>query len=279
MPSTTITATTRFDRRLLGSSVTGRVVSVHRTAAIVRTDPRGQLLTLLPEAHWLVPLGIARGGEPIARRGDLVVLRDRTLRWGNRPSVALMGEGVDLGVATRPLSARLLREQLECVDASQTTASDGVVGAAVAESRLRLEGLVAAALGGESARSLERSVQSLVGLGPGSTPTGDDLLTGMAAAMYRFCAAGALDLGCLAALRASLRAVRPGATTPVSTEMLRHAAEGQFLEPLIRLVHSLGAGSPRDLGEAASALSAIGSHSGNDLAYGAVAIARATSGD
>jgi len=116
-------------------------------------------------------------------------------------------------------------------------------------------------------------VESLVGLGPGATPTGDDLLCGIAAALWRL-GPGPGGTAGRTALRAVLAAVPADATTPTSRAMLAHAAEGRFLEPLAVLARALG-DRAADLAAAAAALTRVGAQSGADLLAGAVAAGRA----
>ena len=133
-----------------------------------------------------------------------------------------------------------------------------------------------------TARGLpDPAVARLLGRGPGLTPTGDDVLAGVLVTLR---ALGSPAAGSIA--RAVL-AGTPGATTPVSAGLLRHAVEGRCIPQLADVLTALGAtavgdpASPADSGSGAlpravGALLAVGHTSGAGLLHGvkvAVAIA------
>jgi hypothetical protein len=124
-----------------------------------------------------------------------------------------------------------------------------------------------------------KDVASLVGLGPGLTPTGDDLLVGLAAAAKRFGSAGWLSKNSLDAFLSSLTSLASDATTNVSLQMIEHAARGAYPEPLLRFVQTLGRGNTdaRLAKREAGQLSRTGANSGCDMLAGAVALATALS--
>ena len=81
----------------------------------------------------------------------------------------------------------------------------------------------------------------LVGLGIGSTPSGDDLLVGMAAGLAAFGEASDRAGRDLGALRRQLLDEDRSRTTPASRQALEAALEASFPEPLCRLISDLGA--------------------------------------
>jgi hypothetical protein len=108
---------------------------------------------------------------------------------------------------------------------------------------------------------LERAVDRLIGLGPGLTPAGDDVLAGVLVALA--VTGDEVTRGRLAA------AVLPRThrTTVVSAGFLRHAADGRAVPELARYVVALvrnrcDAGVVQDLER-------VGGTSGPALAYGA----------
>jgi len=117
----------------------------------------------------------------------------------------------------------------------------------------------------------------LVGLGPGLTPAGDDVLTGLLVALHRLCAglpphelvAGEPVAGELATLRAALTAVAveaAGHTTSLSATLLGCAARGAAAGPVLEVADALaGRGGVEP---AARRLLAVGHSSGRDLATG-----------
>lgn len=117
--------------------------------------------------------------------------------------------------------------------------------------------------------------RALSGLGPGLTPTGDDLLVGVAAACHRLVAGGYWPAPRRDVLAASLTAMGDTGTTTVARDMVGQAAAGSFPEVLTGFVELLG---DRDIGAdqiqaAIGRLAAIGAHSGADMLAGVVALA------
>lgn len=115
--------------------------------------------------------------------------------------------------------------------------------------------------GGEAIR---RGVRGLVGLGPGLTPSGDDLLAGALFTLVRAGHPAARPLQ--AAVEERLRA---GATGPVSAHFLRWSGRGVAFEDGVRLVDRLlGGGDPAGWPGALAAVLAHGATSGRDWAAG-----------
>jgi len=116
-------------------------------------------------------------------------------------------------------------------------------------------GVLCEALGGGG--SVPDAVRGLVGLGPGLTPAGDDLVAGVLVALM---AAGDLERAA-----AVLDCVRPcrHRTTALSAALLDHAGAGRAVPQLARYVHS-----PSDPAALAGLL-AVGGTSGAALALGA----------
>jgi prepilin-type processing-associated H-X9-DG protein len=103
---------------------------------------------------------------------------------------------------------------------------------------------------------------SLIGLGEGLTPAGDDCVVGALAALYR------LTPGWLSAhdgQRDRLADAARRRTTDVAREFVLEALDGRFAEPVLAL---LTAGSDGDAGGAARRLLAMGATSGADTLCG-----------
>ena len=281
----------RFDGALLREegALRGFVEHVFRTAAVVRADPGGRLLTLLEARRAVVPWSVAwpaqlpwpRSGDPVRLTGGALVVRSRGI------SARLEGPGIDLRLASSPGDRAVLRRQLGALTVPERTR--GLVEATSALSTvsgLAMRRAAAAAarladhLAGVDGVAWRPAVGELVGLGPGASPTGDDMLVGMTAAAHRFATPGwvagaRLDTWCQV-----LRALPPGSTTDVGREMIGHSAGGGFPEPLARLAEGLGSAGPETLRAAATALVAVGATSGADMLAGALTLAqRVASGD
>lgn len=115
---------------------------------------------------------------------------------------------------------------------------------------------------------------ALTGLGPGLTPTGDDLLVGLAAMSQRFVGGGLLEARAAVAFTTSLAGLPAGETTPAAQHLLQNASRGHFPSVLASAVEMLGNphADPESLRTLTVRLAAIGAHSGADLLAGALAL-------
>jgi hypothetical protein len=107
----------------------------------------------------------------------------------------------------------------------------------------------------------ERAARALVGLGPGQTPSGDDLLAGLLVAWWRLDAPAAEALG-----QAVLRAAE-GRTTDLGLHRLRYAAQGELDERSEVALAALLSGDP-DADVAIRDLLRYGHSSGLDTLVG-----------
>jgi hypothetical protein len=114
--------------------------------------------------------------------------------------------------------------------------------------------------------------RALVGLGPGLTPSGDDLLGGMFAA-FRVLGGDAAFTDAAGTAVAGLATAR---TTSISATLLRLACWGQVAEEVAAVLRAIASGVA--LEPAIRRLLAIGHTSGADLAAGVLAGAVAASG-
>lgn len=134
------------------------------------------------------------------------------------------------------------------------------------ELRLRAEALLYALRNGSYGEALAAGLK-LLGFGLGSTPSGDDFLTGLITVwnMPSFPFKDYRDLGCELARKAKSR------TTAVSQAMLALAACGQARERVITLLESINSKSKGEVAKSGFELLQIGSTSGTDLAVGILA--------
>ncbi|MGH3195462.1 MAG: DUF2877 domain-containing protein [Streptosporangiaceae bacterium] len=120
------------------------------------------------------------------------------------------------------------------------------------------------------------AAKGLVGLGPGLTPSGDDMLAGLLLALRLLGGAtpgGAGAVWLADQLAAAVTCYARGRTTPVSATLLHCAARGQGSAEAASVLRALGGREPA--GPAATRLLATGHTSGADLAWGLVAGCRA----
>lgn len=122
------------------------------------------------------------------------------------------------------------------------------------------------------------AVTALVGVGPGLTPAGDDVLAGALALVACAAATGHRILAGFAdALAETVLDRCRGRTTSLSETLLGHAAVGEMAGPARQLVRRLAAGRPGDA--ALDRLLRVGGSSGHDLALGLVLGGRAVAMD
>ncbi|MHB1738941.1 MAG: oxamate carbamoyltransferase subunit AllH family protein, partial [Actinomycetes bacterium] len=110
----------------------------------------------------------------------------------------------------------------------------------------------------------------LLGLGPGLTPSGDDMLAGAIVTLLRLGSATpgvSPQLRVVAAMADELAAQAPGRTTEVSALLLGEAAAGQCCDELGEVVGCVATASC-GLPAALTRLLAVGHRSGPDMARG-----------
>ncbi len=117
---------------------------------------------------------------------------------------------------------------------------------------------VASALEAGDVAGAARAGWDLVGLGPGSTPSGDDVLVGLSAALF------ATGHPAARPFAAACAAVAVGRTTDVAERLHRHAARGEFCERLHSLMGAILAGDPARLPSAIATALDWGATSGAD---------------
>jgi hypothetical protein len=257
---------------------TGDVIRAFSSAALAQERGGERLMTLADMASSLVPWGVILPlGFPLPRPGDVVVLTGRRLSLSGAAGSALRltGPGIELTLQPRELSLPALGAHVEVVP--RATPAGGQVAELLTARVSKATRDIVAVLCGAGEGDLRAPVRSLVGLGSGSTPTGDDVLVGLTAAAIRFATDGGFAPAGVDALRRELARISAGSTTDVAREMIVHSSRGAFPEDLIHFVELLGApGRPTSaVGRAARALARVGGRSGTDMLAGTLAAARA----
>jgi Protein of unknown function (DUF2877) len=134
--------------------------------------------------------------------------------------------------------------------------------------RRRLAGLRSWLVESMAARSAPADpVRDLVGLGPGLTPSGDDVLVGALALLDARAECDAVAGAMRASLARAIRGLPPGLTSPLSHCFLRVAASGHVGEGLHAAVSSCVTG---DVDATIAAVRDIGHSSGWDMMAGMV---------
>lgn len=220
---------------------TVRVHSVFRSA--INLTAAGELVTIAPDEAGGLPNGILIAGRADFRtqgvRSGMVVEIDAA-------TVRIPDAGLVIRLAdARPWSARMpaadgrrwparstAAHALAHRDAHGTDADAATVGLLAMPVAREQLAEVGRAVVRTDRRAAAAAARPLVGLGPGLTPSGDDALAGMEAALHALCHPAA---GFLATALENVT----DRTTAVSATLLRHAARGEFAERLHRLLAAL----------------------------------------
>lgn len=276
----------------------GRVAGVYETAFYIATDDgrflciggpeagNGPIMAIaarLPAGDWR-RAGIAED-QPVSLVAARIAIADAVSfdlshaeRWSPRPWPA----PVDPGTLARALSAlhTLIAERGAPRHASPVLAAvggRGPVGRADAVSRAverrATLGIATLAdwleyhLGGsvELDDAGRDAVAGLIGLGPGLTPSGDDLIAGLLMALH-----ATRQRETAAALGAFVRATSPDATSALSRWLLEAAIAGHPSESMHLMLDALLTGDVAALPGALARLERIGHSSGIDMLAGSL---------
>ncbi|MDD5646011.1 MAG: DUF2877 domain-containing protein [Candidatus Bipolaricaulis sp.] len=200
-----------------------------------------------------------------------------------RPAVGCAVRGTQFAVETAGTRFELLTGAREPVrmapysPANALTATDnrGILNRLLHERRPRsveaFEGEIRAVVAQWQTTGDPSLLANLVGLGSGSTPSGDDVLVGILAGLTALFDVSASARQHLEALREGLREVSHR-THPASRQMLAAATDGSFPEPLLNLARALGgAGHPEAVRAAAARVLGLGATSGGSFLAGLAA--------
>lgn len=278
-----VAASTRTRRLITGPRRSGRVLGVFPTAVYVAVDAERGADGAPQGGIELVAVETADGlGLPSA--ATLAALSStRPLQAVRAGDAAHVGEGrLDIG----PLAFDVVRwwsprrpraVENETYDDARLIAVSQLLPALPAELDDRLRTLTSALTTAIDA-DVQDAATALLGLGPGLTPEGDDVLAGVLVTLMARPATRPLAqrLGDIVASLAESR------TTTLSAGLLRDAADGFAVPALVDFVNALhevdphagGSTTRRPLTEVVVRLLAVGHTSGAALAHGAVATAR-----
>jgi hypothetical protein len=272
--------------RVLGSGRRGHIAAVFERSLYAVLDDCW--ICIGPEDLGSGPLHLlCTGIEP--RRfspGKGVAIVDRTILVDDMPFAGFETASVWAPPPSPDWTLDSLRTGLAAVDevwrllpVEQGLAASGGVQSPAQPSRVlmvaspglaTLKRLIEAGLGGHRSAPRDYSgIIELIGLGPGLTPSGDDLIGGALVALAsvgRLATRDALWRACRAHLRR---------TNEISAAHLRSAALGYAAAALHEAIHAAIAGQVDRIKPALAALSRIGHSSGLDTFAGALMVLRA----
>ncbi|MGN6089065.1 MAG: oxamate carbamoyltransferase subunit AllH family protein [Actinomycetales bacterium] len=226
----------------------------------------GSLVLPLPTAQLVgsgALAGVGIGTAASVGEGRLTVgtLQLRVVRWWSLPRCRPEERPIPVG------GLAAARQELE----RRRSRLASVSPLPAEEARLLGRGAAfASALVADDEPAAVTAADGLLGLGPGLTPSGDDVIAGVLVALQRL-RPGCVDRGVADAVlyRAWER------TTPVSASLLHWAARGDATAALLGYLDALAAGA--DTRGELDRLERVGHSSGLDLAVGALAGASALS--
>jgi len=241
-------ASTAVARHLDGPARVGTVVAIFSEAVVleVSEQPGGGLLVLVTARAVRLPCSVVVGELPPARVGDQVSAGAGRLLLGDT--------AVRVGRWWEPARPDLRDPAVAALRARRLPigSAEGLGGAVAA--------LLSAAHHDD--RSLCWLAPRLLGLGPGSTPSGDDVLCGALVTL-----AAARDHGHELLADAIGAAGVTSRTTRLSGVLLGHAARGECIPELATLLAALDGRA--DLPTALRAITRVGHTSGPALVEGA----------
>ena len=119
-----------------------------------------------------------------------------------------------------------------------------------------------------SSQDIERSAKKLIGLGPGLTPSADDMLSGLMISLALIAENLDVNTNFVSKVNKDITSCIPGRTTLISQEFLMHAAVGEANEPILTLIEKILTAKPNEVENATKDVLATGDTSGTDIVLG-----------
>jgi hypothetical protein len=112
------------------------------------------------------------------------------------------------------------------------------------------------------------AINGLLGLGPGLTPSGDDIAMGLMASLVWQARLSIVSDKLVCSLVGAVREFAPNRTNCISTRLLHYAGEGVIYAPAMELGEALLAGNTTLIPDSSQRLCSIGNTTGADVATG-----------
>jgi len=123
------------------------------------------------------------------------------------------------------------------------------------------------AIRSEGIDDVKKISRNLIGLGPGLSPSGDDVLIGLMISLWWSTNSLGGDIGRAKKINEAI-IIHTNKTTLLSQQLLRHAARGETNEAVEILLDGIFMGEPEDIGVRAQRVLNIGETSGTDMMAG-----------
>jgi hypothetical protein len=228
----------------------------------IRTDVEPLVVAVVTGEATRLPNAVVLGDPlPATSVGDEAAVGDGCIEIG-RVTVRVRrwwDPSPSLGPVDLPRLALVLPSFGEICQASARRPGLDVDGAAA---------LLAEGCAGGSLTKVITAAEQLMGLGPGLTPSGDDMLSGVLVALRRLGRASGVSRAVWLAdwLAATVAFDARTRTTPISATLLHCAAQGQACADALAVLRGIAGHQP--LAPAVHRLLRLGHTSGADLAWG-----------
>jgi hypothetical protein len=204
--------------------------------------------------------------------------------WEPRPAIATHHWSREVVAQHIPLLARYVLEQSRPGGLASLLGplllGQSAPETPLAQMALPMLRLLARASWQQNTTEIAQAVRGLAGLGPGLTPSGDDVLAGFAAVMALLSPYLSIDAASREHIAAHIAAEAQARTTRLSAILLAHAARGEVAEHLGEMLLALA--SPPESSSivlrAADRLLAFGETSGSDTLLGVLLALRTLEG-
>lgn len=263
---------------LMAGGIGGRVLAVLRNAIYVEGDG-GHIVAIADEhaedgplavrIHDLPALLRAASPHPGAKfqaTGRAVEIHGLAyVRWTGKPWVPHLPKRV--GEQAAILAAcDALAQIIAIQDARQVGDAEPVAQ--------RLTALLAGFRHAMTEDCIPQAIEAIngfLGLGPGLTPSGDDIAAGLLASLVWQARLGVVSDRMVCSLAEAVREVAPSYTNRISARLLHYAGEGVLYAPAMELGEELLAGDTAAIADSARRLCSIGNTTGADVATGLLA--------
>ena len=248
-----------------------RIVHLGQSALVLSPTDTHQLVIISSSSSGLMPCGICIPDEADFARvhANIAAARNQGLSldladWSIRGPQLI--DHVDLGIIQRktdPAAIRRIQNELASLDRCGTQPSSSAMNARPIRALARPLALAALSAGTPADAPPAAHLRALVGAGPGTTPTGDDIIVGVLAGLRM----GGYEWA-FARVASALPALLDR-TTIASRHYLNSAIEGRFGEHVQELVRAASAEAP--IIETVTRAARWGATSGIDLLTGLLA--------
>jgi hypothetical protein len=280
---TAISVSRPIRERLQQREFTGRAFGVHRVACNL-VDEHAHVITLLPPRVGHGPFSILVNtnfenvaiGDAVQADADRLQVGNLSIElkdapvWEPRPDWSQLRHArpqVEMAFAALDnwTSSAIWGGLAHITGADEYAEGQPTFMARLARGKEAYGRLIRHGLGQSKRDALVEGARLLAGLGPGGTPSGDDFLVGVMAAIWL--------LGDEADIPAIAETAAPR-TAALSAAFLRAAGRGEFIAAWHRLVRALAAGDPAEVKEAARQVESFGASSGADALDGFILAGR-----